>query len=190
MALALKSILGAEKREIRLLENDDILEATFFSECLDFTGVRKAERAEFRKAWYDRSLAKLSDRDVVLVDPDNGLVVPSAAGRPKENKYVLPEELAGYYARGSSVIYYQHKARRKDEFYARQHRELVHGQLFPDAEGLALKFRPTSQRYYLFAIQPRHRSIIKEAVDEMLATSWGEHFSLLQEGDWAPSGVE
>lgn len=103
--------------------------------------MRKEERAELREAWYGRSLAKLSGRDVVLVDPDNGLVVPSAAGMPKENKYVLPEEFARYYARGSSVIYYQHKARRKDEFYARQHRGLVRGQLFPDAEGLALKFK-------------------------------------------------
>ena len=190
LALELKGILDNGKREVHLLESDDILEATFFSECLDFTGMRKAERAEFRKAWYGRSLAKLSGRNVVLVDPDNGLVVRTAAGRPKENKYVLPEELAGNYARGSSVIYYQHKARRKDEFYARQHRELVHGSLFPGAEGLALKFRPTSQRYYLFVIQPRHKSIIKAAVDEMLSTSWGEHFSLLREGDWAPSGVE
>ncbi len=183
LAMALKGILDSGKRKVRLLESDDILEATFFSECLDFTGMRKAERAEFRRAWYGRSLAKLSGRDVVLVDPDNGLVVPSAAGRPKENKYVLRKELAGYYAEGSSVIYYQHKARRKDEFYARQHRELVHGQLFPDAEGLALKFRPTSQRYYLFAIQPRHRPIIKATVHEMLATSWGEHFCLLRNGD-------
>ncbi len=42
-------------------------------------------------------------------------------------------------------------------------------------------FKPTSQRYYLFAIQPRHSSIIKSAVDEMLATSWGEHFCLLRD---------
>ena len=88
------------------------------------------------------------------------------------------------------MIYYQHKARRKDEFYARQHRELVHGKLFPDAEGLALKFRPTSQRYYLFAIQPRHSSIIKAAVHGMLATSWGEHFCLLPKDDWVASDVE
>ena len=113
------------------------------------------------------------------MDPDNGLVVPSAKGRPKENKYVLPEELAAYYAQGSTVVYYQHKARRKDPFYTDQLEKLLRREDLTGASGLALKFEKVSQRYYMFLIQPRHKEAVEKAVRDMLVTAWGDHFRLL-----------
>lgn len=177
--LELRDIVRSGQRKVRYLESERVLKASFFSECLDFTGMAKAERRALRQAWYGRSLAALAGTDVVFADPDNGLIVPSAMGRPKENKYVLREELIGYYAQDSSVIYYQHKARRKDEFYIKQHSELVSSHDFPDASKLALKFLPTSQRYYLFAIQPRHREVIKKVVDSLFSTSWRDYLIML-----------
>ena len=100
-------------------------------------------------------------------------------GRPKENKYVLPSELASHYAQDSTVIYYQHKARRRDPFYAKQLETLLQSQDFSGASGLALKFEKTSQRYYMFIIQPRHKEAVEQAVKSMLATTWGEYFRLL-----------
>jgi hypothetical protein len=140
---------------------------------------RKQDRIARRAAWFDRSLAVMAGRDIVCVDPDNGLVVPSAKGRPKENKYVLPEELAGYYAQGSTVIYYQHKARRKDPFYTRQLDGLLQREDLPGASGLALKFERVSQRYYMLIVQPRHREGVEKAVGDLLSTAWGEHFRRL-----------
>ena len=177
--LELKSIVEARQRKVRYMERDHILKATFYAECLDFTGKTKSERREFRSAWHKKALAAMAGKDVVCLDPDNGLIVPSAAGRPKENKYVLRDELVDYYAQGSSVIYYQHKARRKDPFYVNQHEELVRGQGFPNATSFVLKFKTTSQRYYLFIVQPKHRGTIESAVERLLSAAWGEHFLLL-----------
>lgn len=177
--LELKAIVEAGKRKVRYMENDRVLKASFFSECLDFTEKSKSDRIEYRSEWFSRSLTAMAGKDVVCVDPDNGMVVPSAIGRPKENKYVLPSELADYYAQGSSVIYYQHKARRKDDFYIRQHNDLVHSQGFPNAKGLALKFEKTSQRYYLFIIHPQHEAVIETAIGEMLTGTWGKYFRML-----------
>ncbi|MBQ9057958.1 MAG: hypothetical protein IJ125_02110 [Atopobiaceae bacterium] len=155
--LNLKRIVDSGQREIRFLEAEDILQATFFSECLDLAGKTKSQRLTCRHRWFSKSLSSMSGIDLVCVDPDNGLVVPSALSRPKENKYVLPEELAAYYAQGSSVIYYQHKARRKDDFYIEQHRKLMSRHDFVGTTGLVLKFKTTSQRYYMFIVQPRHK---------------------------------
>lgn len=186
--LGLKAIVDGKNREVRYMENDDILQATFFSDCLDFHedaegGKRmckpKPERIALRTDWFARSLKVMAGNDIVCVDPDNGLVVPSAKGRPKENKYVLPEELASYYAEGATVIYYQHKARRKDPFYTKQLKELLRREDLPGASGLALKFEKVSQRYYMFIIQPKHKEAVEEAVNAMLSTSWGDHFRLL-----------
>ncbi len=186
--LGLRDIVKSGKREVQYMETDDILQATFFSECLDFSTDdkerkrryrQKAERAALRGEWFNRSLARLTGKDIVCVDPDNGLVVPSAKGRPKENKYVLPDELASYYAQGSSVIYYQHKARRKDDFYTDQLEGLLRREGFSGASGLALKFKTTSQRYYMFIIQPRHKEAIEQVVKDMLSSAWSEHFCQL-----------
>ncbi len=177
--LELKDIVESGHREVRYMENDRILKATFFSECLDFTGKKRHERISYRKEWFGRSLVSMAGNDVVCVDPDNGLVVPSAVEGSRENKYVLPSELVSYYAQGSSVIYYQHKARRKDLFYVQQHDELVRGVDFPNAKGLVLKFKTTSQRYYLFIIQRHHSEMVERVMTNLLSSPWGEHFCML-----------
>jgi hypothetical protein len=92
---------------------------------------------------------------------------------------LMGDELADYYAQGSSVIYYQHKARRTDPVYAKQLDELLESGSFPGAIGLALKFKTTSQRYYMFIIQPQHRAGVEATVNQMLSTAWSEHFCLL-----------
>ena len=177
--LGLKAIVDDKHREVCYMENDDILRATFFSDCLDFRGKKKAERLECRTEWFAKSLDVMAGNDIVCVDPDNGLVVPSAKGTSKENKYVLPEELADYYAQGSTVVYYQHKARRKDPFYTKQLSELLRTEDLPGASSLALKFEKVSQRYYMFIIQPKHREMVEKTVSDMLSTAWGEHFCQL-----------
>lgn len=177
--LGLKAIVDGENREVRCMENDGILQAAFFSDCLDFREKKKAERIERRAEWFAKSLDVMAGKDIVCVDPDNGLVVPSAKGGPKENKYVLPEELASYYAQGSTVVYYQHKARRKDPFYTDQLEELLRREDLSGASGLALKFKKVSQRYYMFIIQPKHWEGIEKAMADLLATTWAEHFVIL-----------
>ena len=181
--LELKNIVESNQRKACYLEKENILQACFYSERLDFTGKTKTERESFRKAWHNKALTALAGNDIICVDPDNGLIVPSAGGRPKENKYVLYDELADYYAQQSSVIYYQHKARKPDDFYLHQHKELICSEAFPGAKGLALKFKTTSQRYYFFIMQPQHQETIQKAVKNMLSTAWGKHFVLLDTGE-------
>ena len=177
--LELGQIVDGHRREIHSMEKNEVLQATFFSECLDFSGMGRHERNERRVEWFASSLGEMAGNDIVCVDPDNGLVVPSAKGGPKENKYVLPEEIVSYYAQGSTVIYYQHKARQKDPFYTDQLGQLLKRDGLAGATGMALKFEKVSQRYYMFVIQPRHRDLIEKTVDEMLSGVWGKHFRLL-----------
>ena len=177
--LELKNIVENNHRKVCHLENENILQARFYSERLDFTGKTKTEREWKRKLWHKKALIALAGNDMVFVDPDNGLIVSSAVGKPKENKYVLYDELEDYYAQQSSVIYYQHKARKQDEFYIRQHEKLIHAPEFAGSGGLGLKFITTSQRYYFFIIQSQHQEIIEKAVLEMLAGPWKNHFRIL-----------
>ena len=175
----LGKIVDAGKRQVNALEHPDILRATFYSQMLDFAGANKTERQILRWEWHNRAIQQLQNCDIVFVDPDNGLVVPSAEGTPKSNKFVLPFELAEYYRTGASVIYYQHKARRPDEFYMAQNKQLIVSRAFPDVGNLALKFKTTSQRYYFFLMQPQHADKITHCVEQMIHTPWKNHFIVL-----------
>ena len=175
----LGKIVDAGKRQVNALEHPDILRATFYSQMLDFAGANKTERQILRWEWHNRAIQQLQNCDIVFVDPDNGLIVPSAEGTPKSNKFVLPLELAEYYRAGASVIYYQHKARRPDEFYMAQNKQLIVSGAFPGVGNLGLKFKTTSQRYYFFLMQPQHADIIIHCVEQMIETPWKNHFIVL-----------
>lgn len=175
----LKSIVNSGKREVSALQNNIVLNAVFFSDLLDFRGKQKTERTAIREKWHKDALKYLSGVDVVFVDPDNGLVVPSATGTPKENKFIKPDELADYYRQGSSVVYYQHKARLPDSFYLAQHKGLVSSQAFEKASYMGLKFFRTSQRYYFFIIQPFHKAKITEAISKTAVKPWSDCFNTL-----------
>ncbi|MGI5873192.1 MAG: hypothetical protein ACOX8R_00825 [Bacillota bacterium] len=172
----LNNIVNSEQREVQALQNDSILNASFYSKPLVFSGKTKMERCSIRERWHKKALSELARMDIVFVDPDNGLIVPSAVGTVKENKYVLPDEIVDYYRQGSSVVYYQHKARKQDSFYMDQQNRLLKRTELNEAAGLALKFKKTSQRYYFFVMQPRHREVIERAVRGMIASAWGDHF--------------
>ena len=176
---ALKVIVDSGDRSVFSLQESGILEAAFFSELLDFSGRTKPERDAARQDWHRKALNALSGVDVVFADPDNGLLVPSAVGTAKENKFVKLEELQDYYRQGSSVVYYQHKARRPDAFYTEQHRRLLQRFGAEDSLGFGLKFVTTSQRYYFFIMQPQHKLSVSSAVHHMLDTPWNNHFDYL-----------
>lgn len=175
---SLAQILDANQRQVKSLETPAILDAVFFSKCLDFSKVHFRKRAEKRAEWHSGALAALDGCEIVFVDPDNGLMVPSARRSKKANKYVLPEELFDYYQQGASVIYYQHKARRQDGFYADQHNKLLRDERIQDAEGLGLKFTRTSLRYYWFLLRPEHAETVRQCVASLLAGPWGDCFEL------------
>lgn len=174
----LKQIVDSD-RNVAALQTDRILKATFYPEPLDFKGKKKAERQTIRENWHQDALKALCGTNLVFADPDNGLIVPSAEEKPKENKYVLPKELADYYEQGSSVIYYQHKARRDNDFYINQHRELLNRSEFAGAVPLGLKFTKTSLRYYFFILHPKDQSAVEKAIQKMLNTDWSQCFSQL-----------
>ena len=169
---ALGQIVSSGKREITALEQRGVLDAIYFGRLLDSSSGDKITRQAVRMDWHAQALQALQGCDIVFVDPDNGLMVPSADGTAKSNKFVLPYELAEYYREGTSIIYYQHKARRPDEFYIDQHRQLVSSGAFPGATSLGLKFTKTFLRYYFCAIRPEHVKAFTTCVQQMMQSPW------------------
>lgn len=67
---------------------------------------------EARRAYFERALDAMSGADLVFFDPDNGIEVASVTrGSAAAPKYVRWDEIAESYARGHSVLLYQHYPR-------------------------------------------------------------------------------
>ncbi len=177
--IELKEIVDSKRRTVSSLEKESILDAIFYSERLNFSMLARSERNAFRNRWHKTAIESLARLDVAFVDPDNGLLVPSATETRKENKFVKLDELRDYYyGNGSSVIYYQHKARRPDRFYIDQNKELLKSFELAPTLGLGLKFKTTSLRYYFFIMQPQHKEIITASICKMLSGNWKKHFEV------------
>ena len=177
---ALDHIVNSGQRRVTALESASILSAVFYSDVLNLNQTTKSKRKVTRIVWHQNAINRLRGCDLIFLDPDNGLMVPSAEDGPKSNKYVLPSELADYYWQGSSVLYYQHKARLPDEFYFRQHRQLVDSGKFPDVDGMCLKFISTSQRFYFFLLQPKHIASATVCIEQMMASPWSQYFQYFE----------
>ena len=164
------------RRSVASLKEAGILNAVYYDKVLDFRCA--PDRAEKRRKWHADALDCLADAEIVFLDPDNGLMVPSAAKTARANKYAELSEIADYCRRPrkTSVIWYQHKARRGDEFYRDQFRDILKMEEFRGMCGMGLKFSPVSQRYYFLLIQPEHREILS-LVDNFLETPWKTCFS-------------
>ena len=179
----LQSIVDSGNREIKALEKRSILNARFFSDTLEFSNTTPADRNMLRQQWHTHALEQLKHCDLVFLDPDNGLIVPSVKGSVKANKFVLPQELADYYRQGSSIVYYQHKARLSDSYYIEQFKSLTTSCIFSEAKGLGIKFITTSQRYFFILMQPQHVERITDSINQFLNSEWGAHFILLYPKD-------
>ena len=174
---SLQKIVSTDNRSVSALEQAGLLEAAFYHEPLDFRGA--ADRVAVRERWHSEALGCLAGRDLVFLDPDNGLMVKSAERTIRANKYVTLKEIADYCWNGTSVIWYQHKAREKDLFYSNQFREICERPEFRGMTGLGLKFVPVSQRYYFFLICPEHREFLSGWAETFLNSPWKSCFSIL-----------
>jgi hypothetical protein len=62
-----------------------------------------------------------AEHDLVFVDPDNGIEIPSRPkGRRNSSKYVLWEELELAWASGASLLIYQHFTREERSSFMRR----------------------------------------------------------------------
>jgi hypothetical protein len=125
-----------------------------------------------RNRWREGLLAAARDADLVFLDPDNGLEVPSKPiGRAGSSKYAAWQELQNLWHAGCSLLVYQHYRReRREPFAGRLMRELGR---CTGARGVEA-FR-TPHVLFLLAVQDRHAVQLRRAVP-VIARRWNGQF--------------
>ena len=110
----MRSIVHGE-RSIAAVETSGALPpgTSFFGDKLAFgRSEPRTSRALKRREWLEAGLRAVAHADLVFADPDNGLEIPSVGRlRAKGPKYVYYDDLRECWARGQSLVVYQHIAR-------------------------------------------------------------------------------
>jgi len=163
-----------EQRSVQTMEKMNLIPG-----CVYFNLVVPSSVKE-RPAWHQQALLQLSRADMVFLDPDNGLEVKSTSpANPKSIKYVFHPEIIDYYAAGHSVIFYNHRSHEPDEKYLSRFSSLLAHEQLAGATLLGLRFSRGSTRDYIFVLRPEHTDAIRCGMENILRSSWAEHFGRL-----------
>jgi len=153
---------GSSDRSVSLIEESRILiGCSFFSEYVPDQKTR-------REAWFSSLLKASESRDLVFLDPDNGLEIKSRPyGRKYSSKFLYWREVSDLWASGKSLLIYQHFIREKREVFI--HRMLK--SLYEFAEGSVVEAFSTSHVVFLMALQPEHKHF-RDPIIEKINGAW------------------
>ncbi|MEM6259778.1 MAG: hypothetical protein AAGI37_15995 [Planctomycetota bacterium] len=158
----------------------------YFPEPLSYDGQVLSQREACRARWLELALQAASEADLVVLDPDNGLMANRLSVRSQSAvKYATLDECKAFYASGQrTLVVYQHAHRQgpvADQAELALHRLADHLGLRPEAV-FALRFHRGTARCYLVVPATGKASIIRSRASVMLEGRWGVcgHFSLIE----------
>lgn len=99
---------------VSLIEASGILPAgtVFFAEALPQGQGTPRQRASERTVWFERARKSVANCNLIFLDPDNGLEVPSVPVTSRlASKYASVPEVGRLLESGASVVLYQHGCR-------------------------------------------------------------------------------
>ena len=139
----------------------------------------RTSRASKRREWLEVGLRAVAHADLVFADPDNGLEIPSV-GRlgAKGPKYAYYDDLRECWARGQSLVVYQHIARNgtaEEQIAARL--TALHRHLEGAKGTLTLRWRRFASRVYFVIPVADHAERLAARCRAFLASPWGRHFT-------------
>lgn len=168
-----------ENRSVAAIENSGILSDTiFFNELLDYS--KATGREAYREDWVSRSLDTLGQPDIIFLDPDNGLEVPSVPPTRKNGiKYVTYDEARRYYERAKvALIIYNHRDHSPKEKYISRFLRLYEHEGMQDSFVYRLTFHKSSVRDYIFVTKPEYFRDIYNFIHTFACPAHDEYFSI------------
>lgn len=177
----LSQIIASNQRTLSRVESNEILptNSLFYSTAIPapkipcFSAAAREAQTRLRAAWFDDGFNKLSEAELVFLDPDNGL----ASNRCKKHlrssaKFIFEDEVVAWVNRGQSVVLYQHQQRRSlSEQVSEQRKILAAGRPCH-----AVSFHRRAARIYYILPTEDHERKICERLTCFLAGEWGKHF--------------
>jgi hypothetical protein len=138
-----------------------------------FVDALVPDNAVERATLFASARASLRAAEIVFLDPDNGLEIPSCApGRKGSSKFALQREIEELFAAGHSILVYQHFPREERLAFVRRMAAQFRSVMPASAVGC---FQTSNVAFFLLS-QPCHAAALRVSADRVLA-SWGDEIT-------------
>lgn len=159
---SLRELLRKKSLSVHHFERERLLPSASYYSAIVPDAIE--QRREWRRGLQDH----VEDAELVFVDPDNGIEVPSVPmGRRRSSKFVAWEELEELWTSGCSLLIYQHFRREKRLNFANR----LAGELRARTGTQLVDAFRTPHVLFLLAAQTRHASAFAKAC-KLDARSW------------------
>lgn len=168
----LAAALPAERR-VSVIANSDLLGDAVFVDAVvpDGKPARTASFAEVQEV--------LRPAELVFVDPDNGVEIPSCPmGHSGSSKYVRSRELAELFGRGKSLLVYQHFRREERSAFVVR----MSAALRAATGAREVTCFQTSHVAFFLVAHPAHSAKLKSAARHV-SEKWGDQFRVFSDGN-------
>ena len=184
LVLGLTQVI-TKQRNIRTLEAAGLIpnQPVYFSEPLDFhlhyprqTTEHKRSRQEARAHWLQRAIAAVSNCNVVMLDPDNGLEIRSCGKihQARAGKYAFYHEVEHFFRDKDVCVVYQHLHRRAAHPAQMQLRAHELKQKLPGvAQVFAIRYTPYTPRAYFLLSSSQAAKQIRNSLQQFIGSSCG-----------------
>lgn len=150
------------KPRVSLIESTDLLPRT------SYFSAKVPDGREEREAWRGKLLESASGKDLVFLDPDNGLEIPSKSiGCQDSSKFAAWQDVEALWEQGCSLLIYQHFPRKPRPAFTQGLADELHRRL---GTTLVRAFG-TAHVLFLLVTHPRHRYATELALAPSLP-SW------------------
>lgn len=181
-----QAIHATNEKHVGVYARHNVLpNVSYFPEPLSYNGHPHIEREAWRTGWHQRSMETAGQAELVLLDPDNGLMPERVSPRSKSAiKYATLDECAAFYGGGKrTLVVYQH-AHRQGSAEQQADRALQRLVDYLDVSrdcAFALRFHRGTTRFYLVMPSSQQGDRIRIAADKLIASEWGRrgHFSII-----------
>jgi hypothetical protein len=148
---------------------DEVHERRLLGDAPSVDSLVLYQRLE-REASFSSVRERLRDAELIFLDPDNGLEVPSCPpGRKTSSKYVFRTEIAELFASGQSLVVYQHFRREERTRFIRRSADTFRSMTSATAVGCL----QTANVAFFLICQPAHEVRLRAAATAVSAT-WGD----------------
>jgi hypothetical protein len=159
----LRQAMRQSHRRTAWIECSELLaSAVYFSDLL-------SDGRDHRNAWFANCQRRLAGCDLIFFDPDNGMECSVGYGRRQSHKYLYWAEVRSTYARGASVLVYQHFPREARIAYI----ERLAQRLQDETTASEVFSFSTPHVLFLLAAQERHVASFRD-VARNLPLCWPE----------------
>jgi len=174
--------LDESRRKVEEIEKEDngILPAgqmLFYREPVPYLAETPEKRKAQREEWFEISLNRLNNADILFLDPDNGiepLIVNNGTSlftvkksKKKAIKYVFYSEIERYFSVGKSIIIYNHRDMKPENEYNEKFRYLTGYGCINKCIPTLVRFRRVSVRDYIFLPQKTHLEIFAQLTTKL-----------------------